>query len=141
MKNNLTSGSACLDQEPAANAIGRKRPERLTKTMATTSRYIRTDRRWETKKDMLSSKKSTRSRKESYLKTRCSVRSSVQLLDVTQLEKNSTIMAAESRTPTKNPTKTQTIRKMLDQEGPRTTLLWVSSHKGMPGNEKVDQAA
>jgi hypothetical protein len=38
-----------------------------------------------------------------------------------------TIMAVESRTPTKNP-KTQTIRKMLDQEGPRTTLLWVPSH-------------
>jgi hypothetical protein len=28
-----------------------------------------------------------------------------------------TIMATESRTPTKNP-KTQTIRKMMDQEGP-----------------------
>jgi endonuclease/exonuclease/phosphatase (EEP) superfamily protein YafD len=36
-----------------------------------------------------------------------------------------TIMAAENRTPTKNP-KTQTIRKMLDHEGPRITLLWVS---------------
>jgi hypothetical protein len=32
----------------------------------------------------------------------------------------STIMAAESRTPTKNP-KTQTIRKMLEHEGPRIT--------------------
>jgi hypothetical protein len=39
----------------------------------------------------------------------------------------STIMAAESRTPTKNP-KTQTVRKMLDQDGPRTSLLWVASH-------------
>jgi hypothetical protein len=47
MKNNLTSGSVRLDQEPAANVIGRKRPERLKKTMANTSRYIRTDRRWE----------------------------------------------------------------------------------------------
>jgi hypothetical protein len=36
----------------------------------------------------------------------------------------STIMAAEIRTPTKNP-KTQTIRKMLDHEGPRITLVWV----------------
>jgi ribonuclease HI len=52
----------------------------------------------------------------------------------------STIMAAESRTPTKNPN-TQTIRKMLDHEGPRITLLWVPSHKRIPGNEKAGQAA
>jgi hypothetical protein len=45
-----------------------------------------------------------------------------------------TIMAVESRTPTKN-LKTRTIRKMLTNEGPRITLLWV------PGNEKADQAA
>jgi hypothetical protein len=36
----------------------------------------------------------------------------------------SMIMAAENRTPTKN-SKTQTIRKMLDHEGLRITLLWV----------------
>jgi hypothetical protein len=52
----------------------------------------------------------------------------------------STIMAAESHTSTKNP-KTQTNRKMLDQEGPRITLLCVPSHKGISGNEKADQAA
>jgi ribonuclease HI len=52
----------------------------------------------------------------------------------------STIMVAESHTPTKNPM-TQTIRKMLDQEEPRITLLWVFSHKEIPGNEKADQAA
>jgi ribonuclease HI len=51
----------------------------------------------------------------------------------------STKMAAESPTSTKNP-KTQTIRKILDQEGPRITLIWVPSHKGMPSNEKADQA-
>jgi hypothetical protein len=49
-------------------------------------------------------------------------------------------LAAESHTPTNNP-KTQTIRKMLDQEGPQITLLWVPSHVGIPGNEKADQAA
>jgi hypothetical protein len=49
-------------------------------------------------------------------------------------------MAAENPTPTENP-KTQTIRKILDHEGPRITLLWVPSHKGIPGNEKADQAA
>jgi ribonuclease HI len=47
-------------------------------------------------------------------------------------------MAAEIRTSTKNP-KTQTIRKILDQEGPRITLLWVPSHVRIPGNEKADQ--
>jgi hypothetical protein len=95
---------------------------------------------------MLSSKKSTRSRKEFYLKTRCSVRSSPAIIEAIQSEKNnrheiviitdslSTIMAVKSRTPTKNP-KPQTIRKMLDQDGPRITLLWVMM------NEKADQAA
>jgi ribonuclease HI len=52
----------------------------------------------------------------------------------------STIMAAESRTPTKN-LKTLTIRKMLDHEGPRITLIWVLGHVGIPGNGKADQAA
>jgi hypothetical protein len=47
----------------------------------------------------------------------------------------STIMAAESRTSTKNP-KTKTIRKMLEQERPRITLLWAPSHKGIPGNQR-----
>jgi hypothetical protein len=46
-----------------------------------------------------------------------------------------TIMAAETRTSTKNP-KTQIIRMMLDHEGPRITLLWVPSYVVIPGNEK-----
>jgi ribonuclease HI len=50
------------------------------------------------------------------------------------------IMAAENHTPTKNP-KTQTIRKILDHEGPRITLLWVPSHVGIPGNEKAAKEA
>jgi hypothetical protein len=52
----------------------------------------------------------------------------------------STIMATETRTPTKSPN-TQSIRKILDHEGPGITLLWVTSHKGIPGNDKADQAA
>jgi ribonuclease HI len=52
----------------------------------------------------------------------------------------STIMAAESLTPTKN-LKTLTIRKMLDHKGPRITLILVPGHVGIPGNEKANQAA
>jgi hypothetical protein len=59
---------------------------------------------------------------------------------VTKTDSLNTIMAAESRTLTKNP-KTQTSRKILDHEGPRITLIWVLSHKEIPGNKKADQAA
>jgi ribonuclease HI len=68
------------------------------------------------------------------------------IIEAIQSEKNyrheivSTIMAAENRIATKNP-KTQTIRKMLDHEGPRITLLWVPSHVGIQGNEEAAQAA
>jgi hypothetical protein len=37
--------------------------------------------------------------------------------------------------------KTQTIRKILDHERTRTTLVWVPNHKGIQGNEKANQAA
>jgi hypothetical protein len=59
---------------------------------------------------------------------------------VTKTDSLNTIMAAESRTLTKNP-KTQTSRKMLDHERRRIILLWVLSHKEIPGNIKADQAA
>jgi ribonuclease HI len=36
---------------------------------------------------------------------------------------------------------TQTIRKMLDHQGSRITLIWVLSHVGTPGTGKTDQAA
>jgi hypothetical protein len=121
--------------------------------MANTSIYIRTDQRWEIKWDMLGSKKSTRSGKNPTSKhgVQCGAVYST-IIGVIQSEKNnrhkiviitdslSTIMAVDSRTPTKNP-KTRTIRKMLDNEGPRITFLWVPSHKKIPGNKKADQAA
>jgi hypothetical protein len=78
MKNNLTSGSARLDQEPAANIIGRKRPER---------------RLWQTRQDIYGRiedrrvKTNIRSIKEFYLKTWCSVRSSLQLLEQSNRKK------------------------------------------------------
>jgi hypothetical protein len=62
------------------------------------------------------------------------------LLQNTMFIVHSAIMTAENCTPTKN-LKTQTIRKMLDHEGPRITLLCVPSHVRIPGNEKADQAA
>jgi hypothetical protein len=98
---------------------------------------------------MLSSKKSTWSRKELYLKTTLK---QFAIIEAISSEKNNrheiviitdflrTMISAENRTPTKNP-KTQSIRKMLDHEGPRVILLWVPSHVGIPGNEMTDQAA
>jgi hypothetical protein len=66
---------------------------------------------------MLSLEKSTRSRKEFYLKEEKNNRHEI----VITSDSLSTIMAAGNRTPTKNP-KIQTIRMMLDDEGPRITL-------------------
>jgi cytidine deaminase len=93
------------------------------------------------------SKKTTQSRKEFYLKTRFAEQSAI--IEAIQSEKNnrhkiviitdslSAIMADENCTPTKNP-KTHTIRKMMDHEGPRITLIWVPSHVGIPGNKKAE---
>jgi hypothetical protein len=49
----------------------------------------------------------------------------------------STLTAASDKKDTKNP-KTQTIWKLLEQEVTKITLLWVSSHVGIPGNKKSD---
>jgi hypothetical protein len=48
-----------------------------------------------------------------------------------------TLTAASDKKDTKNP-KTQTIWKLLEQEVAKITLLWVSSHVGIPGNKKSD---
>jgi hypothetical protein len=118
-----------------------KRIERLT-NMTNTSRYLRTDRRWETKKDMLSSKKSTRSRKEFYLKTRCSVWSIIRAIQskrnnrheiVIKTDSLSTIMAAESRTQTKNPKRHQLPSErcwiMKDRELPSYGSLFTREYQ------------
>jgi hypothetical protein len=52
----------------------------------------------------------------------------------------STLIAASDKKVTKNP-KTRKIRKLLEQEGDKNTLLWVPSHVGIPRNEKADKAA
>jgi archaellum biogenesis ATPase FlaH len=119
-----------LDQEPAASVIGRKRSERLNKTMENTSRYIR----------KMGDKVGYAVVKEEHtIKKRILPQNTVlsaeqsAIIEAIQSETNnrhemviitdslSMIMAAENRTLTKNP-KTQTIRKMLDHEGPRITL-------------------
>jgi ribonuclease HI len=142
-----------LDQEPAASVIEWKGPERLKKTMENTSRYIRTDgsNMGDKVGYAVVKEEHTIKKRISLLKTAFSAEQSA-IIEAVQLEKNnkhkiviisdslSTIMAAENRTPTKNP-KTQTIRKILDHEEPKITLLWVLSHIEIPGNEKANQAA
>jgi ribonuclease HI len=145
MKKNLMSGSARLDQVPVASVIRRKQPECLTKIMENTSRYIRTDKLGY----VVVKEEHTIKKKILPQNTVFSAKQSA-IIEAIQSEKNnrhekviitdslSTIMAAENRTPTKNP-KTQTVRNILDHKGPRITLLRVPSHVGIPGNEKVDQ--
>jgi ribonuclease HI len=52
----------------------------------------------------------------------------------------STMMAVSNRKRTKNH-KTQTTRKLMDQQGEKITLLRVSGHVGITGNENADTAA
>jgi ribonuclease HI len=52
----------------------------------------------------------------------------------------STIKAVSDRKRSKNP-KTQLIRKLIDEASTNITLLWVSSHVGLPGNETTNDAA
>jgi hypothetical protein len=132
MEDNLTSGSARSNQEPATNVIERKRPERLTKTMANTSRYLRT-----IKKRILPQNTVFSAEQSAIIGEIQSERNNRHEI-VIKTDSLSTIMAVESRKPTNNP-KAQTIRKMLDNEGPRMTLLWVPRQSGMPG--KANQAA
>jgi hypothetical protein len=102
MKKNLTSGSARLDQKSAANVIGDKVGYAIVKEEHTIKKRIIPQN------TVFSAEQSAiigaiQSEKNSRLKI------------VIITDSLSTIMAVESRTPTKN-SKTQTIRKMLDQE-------------------------
>jgi ribonuclease HI len=49
----------------------------------------------------------------------------------------STMMATERNGDTKNP-KTRILRKMIDEEGAKVSLVWVPGHKGITGNEMAD---
>jgi ribonuclease HI len=43
-------------------------------------------------------------------------------------------MVIEGNGDTKNP-KNRILRKMLDEEGDKVTLVWVPGHKGITGNK------
>jgi ribonuclease HI len=50
------------------------------------------------------------------------------------------MMTVSDRKRTKNP-KEQTIRKLMDQQGGKITLLWVPEHVSITSNEITDIAA
>jgi ribonuclease HI len=50
------------------------------------------------------------------------------------------MIAVSNRKRSKNP-RTQLIRKLFDQESTKVTLLWVSSHLWILGNETADNSA
>jgi ribonuclease HI len=52
----------------------------------------------------------------------------------------STLMAVEGNINSKNP-KTQSLRKLLDKEIEKVTILWVPGHMGIPGYEIADEEA
>jgi ribonuclease HI len=52
----------------------------------------------------------------------------------------STLVPASGNRWTRNP-KTRTIRKLVDNSVNRISLIWVTSHAGISGNEAADQAA
>jgi ribonuclease HI len=50
-------------------------------------------------------------------------------------------MAVSDRKKVKKKSKTETIRKLMDQKPSKITLLWVLSHVRVPGNETADEVA
>jgi hypothetical protein len=59
---------------------------------------------------------------------------------VTITDSLSTLMAVDGNINSKNP-KTLSLRKLLDEETEKVTLLWVPGHMGIPGNGIADEEA
>jgi hypothetical protein len=121
-----------LDQEPAASVVGRKRTDTDGSKMRDKVGYAVVKEEHTIKKRILPQNTEFSAKKSANIRAIQSERNNRHEI-VIKTDFLSTIMAAESRTLTKN-LKTQTIRKMLDHERP-------SCHVEIPGNEKADQAA